>query len=141
MQLLSLSLLHNIECNMTDMLSSVYLHHWSTLNGDTPNKTNSQVSVNNQKIVNANIHYCKKLDIHVNGNSKTLPIMYWLLKIHKTPIGSSPGLASKTWSTKKLSTTVSKVSKIINNCMENFYNKSLCYSIILCKRYWKNCAS
>ena len=26
-------------------------------------------------------------DIHVNGNDKTLPVIYWLPKIHKTPIG------------------------------------------------------
>ena len=47
------------------------------LSGDTPNKTYSHVSITKEEIVNANLTYCKKLelDIHVNDNGKALPVM------------------------------------------------------------------
>ena len=40
----------------------------------------SEVSITKEETVNANNTYCKKLDIHVNDNVTTLPIM------HKKPL-------------------------------------------------------
>ena len=48
------------------------------LNGGTPNKTYSQVSITKEEIINANITYYKKSDIYKNDDDKTLPIMYYI---------------------------------------------------------------
>ena len=48
--------------------------------GNTENKIYSEVSITKEETVNANNTYCKKLDIHVNDNVTTLPIM------HKKPL-------------------------------------------------------
>ena len=70
--------------------------------------------------------YCKKSDIHVKDNDKTLPNMYWVPTMHKTPIGSKHPrslVASGTFSSKVLPSAVSKVFKMIYNHVENFHNK------------------
>ena len=66
------------------------------LNDDTPSRIYFQVSITKEKIINAKITYCNKLDIYVDGKDKTLPITYWLPKMHKTPIGSRFIIAFKT---------------------------------------------
>ena len=71
-----------------------------------------QAWITREHINNANNTHYKKLDIHVNDNDKTHPIMHWFLKMHKTPIGSRFIVASKTFSTKHLS-IVWKIFKII----------------------------
>ena len=52
-----------------------------------------------EEILIANV-YCRKLDMHFHGNGKTLPVMNWLPKMHKTPTGSRFIVASKTCVTK-----------------------------------------
>ena len=71
------------------------------LNGDTPSKTYSQVPIIKEEILNANITNCKKLAIHVSVSDKTVPIMYWLPKMHKTLIGSRFVNAFETGATKE----------------------------------------
>ena len=62
--------------------------------------------------------------------------MYWLLKMHKTPVGASArsNAASKNCSTKTLSDTISKMFKMLFNTVESFHNKSFFYSG--CKKFW-----
>ena len=104
------------------------------LNDDTPSRIYFQVSITKEKIINAKITYCKKLDIHVNDKDKTLPITYWLPKMHKTPIGSRFIIAFKTCSTKQLYHTFSKVFKVIYNHVEYIYGESRFYSSF--KKFW-----
>ena len=79
-------------------------------------------------------HYLIFVDVHVNDNDKTLPIIHCLPKIHKTPIVWRFFIASKTRSTKALSKVISKVFKLDHHLMENFPNKSWFYSIT--KKIW-----
>ena len=60
--------------------------------------------------------------------------MYWLPKMHKTPISLKFFVASKTCSTKALSDIVSKVFKMIYNHVEHFHDKSRFYSSL--KKIW-----
>ena len=103
--------------------------------GNTPSqKTYSQVDISKEDIINANINYCKKFDLDVTNNDKTLPIMYWLPKMHKTPVGARFIVASKNCSTKPLSNVVSKVFKMLFSHVQSFHKRSHFYSSF--KKFW-----
>ena len=46
--------------------------------------------------IQENINCCQKLDLNLAGLDKSLPIMYWLPKMHKIPIAARYTAASKT---------------------------------------------
>ena len=54
--------------------------------------------------------------------------MYCLPKMYKTPIGPRFIVASKSCSTKPLSSTISKIFEMIFNTVESFHNKNFFYS-------------
>ena len=60
--------------------------------------------------------------------------MYWIPKMHKTPIGSRFIVASSKCSTKRLSKAVSKAFKLIFEQVKNFHDKSTFYSNY--KKFW-----
>ena len=82
----------------------------------------------------ANLNYSKKFDQNIKEIDKSLPIMYGLPKMHKTPIGARFIVPSKNCSTKPFSDKISKIFKMIFNIVESFYNKSFFYSG--CKKFW-----
>ena len=57
--------------------------------------------------------------------------MYWLPKLHKTPIGDRYIIASKNCSTKPLSSVISKIFKMLFRHVENVHKKSRFYFIFL----------
>ena len=61
--------------------------------------------------------------MNVTELDESLPIMYWLPKIHKTPVGARFIVASYYCSTNPLSDTISKNFKIIFNTSESFHKK------------------
>ena len=65
--------------------------------------------------IETNIKYCKKYNLKITEQDKTLPIIYWLPKMSKAPIGAKFMVASKNCSTKPLSDVISKVFKMIFN--------------------------
>ena len=60
--------------------------------------------------------------------------MYWLPKMHKTPVGARLSVASYYCSTNPLSDTISKIFIMVFNTVESFHNKSFSYSD--CKKFW-----
>ena len=74
----------------------------------SPNKnknstsTFSQTQKYKEEIIKANIKYCKKFNLKVTEQDKTLSIMYWFPKMHKTPIGARFIVASQNCSTKAI---------------------------------------
>ena len=60
--------------------------------------------------------------------------MYWLPKMHKTPVGARFIVASYYCITNPLSDTISKIFIMVFNTVENFHNKSSVYSG--CKKFW-----
>ena len=86
-------------------------------------KTNSKATHSIEEIIAANIRYCWKLDLNVTELDESLPIMYWLPKIHKAPVGARFIVATYYCSTNPLPDTISKNFKMIFNTVESFHNK------------------
>ena len=102
---------------------------------NSKSKTYSRATHSTEEIIRENIsNYCKKFDLNINEIHKSPLIMYWLPKMHKTLIGVRFIVASKNYSAKPLSDTISKIFKLIFNTLENFHNKSFFYSS--CKKFW-----
>ena len=67
------------------------------------NGNNTYCKANNccVEIIDENTEYTKRLSFKITDKEKTLPIMYWIPKIHKNPTGASFIIASTIYSTKK----------------------------------------
>ena len=85
-------------------------------------------------VVSDNIELCQKLGLNVPDKSDCLPIMYWLPKIHKTPSDARFIVASSVCSTKPLSSTISRLFKLIFQQVQSFHDKSTFYSRY--KKFW-----
>ena len=81
-----------------------------------------------QQIKPANFEFCEHLGYKISEEEKTLPIIYWIPKMHKSPVGQRFIIASKLCTTKKLSRDVSKVFKLLFQQTRNFHDKSYFYS-------------
>ena len=114
--------------------------HFQAITGISPNQnkdltsTYSQTQKSKEEHIETNIKYCKTCDLKTTEQDKTLPIMYWLPKMYKTPIGARFIVASKNCSTKPLPYIISKVFKMVFNHVESFYRKSLFYMSF--KKFW-----
>ena len=74
----------------------------------TPNPTYTLTTTSKTEIIDNNIRFCEKFGLKVNDKQRDLPIMYWLPKMHKNPVGFRFIIASKNCSTKPLTKVVSK---------------------------------
>ena len=88
------------------------------------NATYSRTDMTKEEIIQENNDYSKQLNMNLSDKELDLPIMYWLPKKHKSPTGKRFIIASKNCSTKKISTAVSYVFKLIYNQVENFHIKA-----------------
>jgi len=109
------------------ILDEVGFYHPSPTYVTVNNKTTSDVICDN-------IEYTERLGMETDEQDKSLPIMYWTPKIHKTPTGARFIIASKTCSTKKIAKSVSNCFKLILQQIHNFHHKSTFYSQY--KKYW-----
>ena len=75
-------------------------------------------------IISENCEYTSRLGYSVSENDKVLPIMYWIPKMHKSPIGHRFIIASKVCCTKQVSKSVSSVFKLIFGQVESFHRKA-----------------
>ena len=81
-----------------------------------------------EEVVNENIKLCGNVNLNISENEKTLPIMYWIPKMHKNPIGARFIVASKTCSIKPITKVISRIFKMFFSQIENFHHKSKFYS-------------
>ena len=86
------------------------------------------------EIINNNTTFLQKFDLKITDQQKCLPIMYWIPKMHKNPVGCRFIIASKKCSTKPLTEVVSKIFKLLFSSVENFYKKSRFYSRL--NKFW-----
>ena len=77
-----------------------------------------------EEIINDNRVYSERLGYDLSETELDLPTMYWIPKMHKNPIKHRFIVASKTCSTKQLSTAVSNTFKLIYRQTENFHRFS-----------------
>ena len=94
----------------------------------TPTPTYNITKRHPEEIIFNNFEICRRLKIETTENLRSLPIMYWMPKLHKTPTGARFIIASKTCSYKPLSKTISSIFKLIYKQIENYHNKSQFYS-------------
>ena len=86
--------------------------------------TYEQTSRSRTEIIDENQQYLERLGFDLTEKEKSLPTMYWIPKMHKTPVKHRFIVASKSCSTKPLSTAISNAFKLIQNQTENFHRNS-----------------
>ena len=91
---------------------------------DAGNETYEKLNKNQEEIIQDNLEYNTRLKLSNGSKDKSLPIMYWIPKLHKNPVDSRFIIVSKNCSTKPLSKTVSNVFILIYSQIENFHPKS-----------------
>ena len=77
-----------------------------------------------EEIIDDNRIYSERLGYKLSEKEKDLPTMYWIPKMHKTPVKHRFIVASKSCSTKQISTAVSNTFKLIQRQTENFHRHS-----------------
>ena len=87
---------------------------------NSKSKTYSKATHSTEEIIRPNIS-CKRFDLNIKELDKSLPIMYWLPKIHKTLVGVRLIVASCYCSTNRLSDTISKIFKTILDTVKCFH--------------------
>ena len=98
------------------------------------NSTYSKAHFSKDDIITNNESYFQKFNLKLTAKDRSPPIMYWLSKLHKAPIGARFIIASKNYSTKPLSGVISKIFKILFKHVENLHNKTTFYSSY--KKFW-----
>jgi hypothetical protein len=84
--------------------------------------------LNRDSLIETNNMLCKKfLNRELLESQKSLPVIYWMPKMHYTPSRQRFIIASSTCSTKPLSKLASKIFKHIFNQIRNFHQKSFFY--------------
>ena len=77
-----------------------------------------------EEIIDDNRIYSERLGYKLSEKENDLPTMYWIPKMHKTPVKHRFIVASKSCSTKQISTAVSNTFKLIHRQTENFHRYS-----------------
>ena len=78
---------------------------------DAGNETYEKIDKNQEEIIRDNLEYNTRLKLSNGSKDKSLPIMYWIPKFHKNPVGSRFIIVSKNCST---------------NCLFRFQNSFQC---------------
>ena len=92
----------------------------------------------NKIIDNQSNHLKKKFNLEVSSESKLLPHIYWLPKLHKNPIKFRFIIAAPNCSIKPLAQTITKIFKLFYRQIETYNNKSQFYSSVKTFRVIKN---
>ena len=80
---------------------------------DAGNEMYEEIKRNQEETIQDISEYNTRLKLSIGSKDKSLPIMYQIPKLHKNPVESRFIIASKNFSTKLLSKTVSNVFKLI----------------------------
>ena len=81
-------------------------------------RTYQEYNITQEDIHNRVINFSNSKNIKVQDNMKDIPLIYWVPKMHKNPIGSRFIAGSKICSIKPLSKCFSKALKLILNHMK-----------------------
>ena len=81
-----------------------------------------------------NAEYTKRFGFKITEKEKTLPIIYWIPKMHKNPTGARFIIASKICSAKQTPKSVSNVFELIYSQIENFQKNAKFLSN--CNKFW-----
>ena len=99
------------------------------LDGSSNCKTYEKVSDTCENIIGKDVSMLpKKFNIFVPEESKKLPHIYWLPKLHKNPIKFRFIIAAPECSIKPLSRTITKMFKLFYRQIEQYNAKSYYFS-------------
>ena len=103
---------------------------------NSPNLTYALVTDKTaSQVIEENVEYSERQGCKIEEErEKSLPIIYWTPKFHKTPISPRCIVASKLCSTKQIAKGVSSCFKVILNQLENFHHKNQFYCNY--KKFW-----
>lgn len=87
-------------------------------------ETYEKANRSKDEIIDDNRVYSERLGYTLSEKELDLPTMYWIPKMHKNPTKHRFIVASKSCSTKQLSTAVSNTFKLIHRQTENFHRFS-----------------
>ena len=115
--------------NVAIICKKFYIHRLLNEVGLFSNGSNTYILSNKSEsdIINNNLQYSEKLGFKTLEINKTLPIMYWMPKMHYTPSRARFIVASAHCSTKPISQVASKLYKKIFQQIQSFHNKSYFY--------------
>ena len=99
--------------------------------------TYSKTDISKHDIIINNQNYCQKCDVKLTYKDRSLPIMYWFPKLHKTPNGPRFISTSKDCSAKPFSVVISKIFKMLFKHVENFHKRSTFYSSYKISGLWR----
>ena len=88
------------------------------------NNTYEKANHSKEGIIDENQQFSERLGYKLSEMEKDPPNMYWIPKMHKNPTKHRFTVASKSCSTKQLSTAVSNTFKLIHRQTENFHRYS-----------------
>ena len=93
------------------------------------NPSYEKVNLGRSALINQHVTHIKnRFAMIIDENMHTLPLPYWLPKMHKAPVGSRFIIASKSCSMKPLSKKVTTACKLIFNTIQSYHKKSKFYS-------------
>ena len=91
--------------------------------GGTKSDTYKLVNKLKREVINDNFTFSSKFNLEVQNDFKTLPIIYWLLKIGKTSTRAKCIVTSKKCSAKALSDSNIKAFQLILKQIQSFHEK------------------
>ena len=109
----------NLDCHLSNQDDNTYLF--------INNKTKDQ-------IIKEHILYLSKHKINLANNMQDLPLMYWISKIHKNPIGFRFIIASPVCSIKPLSKDIKSIFKLFYEKVKRYHTKGKVWLGI--KTFW-----
>ena len=84
-------------------------------------KIYTKIDTSREEIITSNLKYYSNFGMTLTDKQKDLPIMYRLLRMHKTPTGCPFIVVSKQCSTKPLTKTNSYIFKMIYSHVKSFH--------------------
>ena len=125
---------NNIALVCKQLYASV-IHDEIKFTDDTsPDNTYEKVNKTPRNILDSHKKHLKKLGIELEETCEKLPNMYWMPKMHKSPVGKRFIIASKQSSLKSLSQNITSALQIIFRSIKSFYEKRQTFTFK--KSFW-----
>ena len=126
---------NNISIICKQLYASVIHKELDFRNLNTTKSTYTQVHGKlATEIIQDDIEFQENFHINVDKKQKKLPTMYWMPKMHKSPIGARFIVASKLCSTKPLSKDVASIFSLLFQSVQRYHHKAKYFSGM--NRFW-----
>ena len=127
---------NNIAFICKQLYAKVLVKELNFPNSNTcDNSTYHQIhNSNKEQIIKEHKTYLKKLKIELSKNMENLPLIYWIPKMHKNPVGFRFIIASPQSSMKKLAKDLTAIFRLFYKKIEKYHQKGKVWSGI--NKFW-----